>query len=589
MEKFKKNKYIWVFPFLLILIGFLIYNSSLKNGFIENWDDNEYIIDNQLIKNQNLYNVTRILTENYMGHYHPVTMLSLSVDYALSELNPYIYHLTSLLIHLINGLLIFYFFSRLINHRTGAFLISVVFLIHPMHIESVAWISSRKDLLFTMFYFLSLIFYLRYIKSEKWKFLLFSLLFFMISVLSKSQAVVLPFIFILTDWFMKRKWSSKLIWEKSVFFLISIIFSITAIYAQEAPVENAPEFSILNRIFLVLSAVSFYMLKFIIPVNLSVIHFYPDLADGFFPWYYYLSFIVLVISFLFIYRLKHLNRLVIFGSLFFIVNLLPVIQIFPIGESYVAERYSYVAYCGLTVLFIWPIISTTVKKQIKYVYCGFVFIALTFYIIQSVSYLKSWSNGMSLFENVIQKYPDQPFPYFNRGLLFLDNQEYEKSIKDFDKAMSLGFRHTKIFFARGTAKYFLKDFKGSVNDLTNAIKIDSACYESYYNRGLSYANMGSYRKALTDFNQCLFLSPEINEIYFDMANAKYALGLYTEAIRDFDHMLNIFPDNSDSYYMRGMCKYKIQNYNEACSDWKMAMKLNNNLAKQAYQHNCLAR
>ena len=224
-----KNIHLIANPLLILLFTIVIYSNSIQNAFV-NWDDDVSIINNDDIHSLDRGHLFNIFNNSYNGMYQPAVMITFAINYAIQKLQPEVYHITNLLFHLLNILLLFIFIKMLFRNTILAAVTALIFAIHPMHVESVSWITERKDVLYAFFYLSSLILYLKYIQSDYQKrFLLLAFLFYLFSLFSKTNAVTLPLIMIAIDIYYGRPKSRYAIFEKAVFFLFSIIFGLIAI------------------------------------------------------------------------------------------------------------------------------------------------------------------------------------------------------------------------------------------------------------------------------------------------------------------------------------------------------------------------
>ncbi|MCD4746648.1 MAG: hypothetical protein K8R58_10145, partial [Bacteroidales bacterium] len=350
----KKNNLLWLLG--ILVLTFIAYFPVFQNNFLSTWDDNRYVLENPLIKSLSFQNIINIFTQYYDGHYHPLTQLSLAIDYQIAGLEPWIFHFTNFLLHLINTALVFYFIYILFKKPVIAIITALLFGINPMQVESVAWITERKNLLFAIFFFGSLISYVKYIKLEKRKYYYISLLLFLLSVLSKVMAISLSVTIIAIDFALNRKLlSKKVIIEKIPFFLLAIIFGIFAIFAQKSTWgEELSQnyYTFFERLLFASYAFIHYILKLIIPVNLSGYYPYPDISNNSIPFQYWLYPIpVISIILAFIYSLKR-SRILSFAMLFYIINIFLLLKLFevPAGDYIMADRYSYIASVGVFIL-----------------------------------------------------------------------------------------------------------------------------------------------------------------------------------------------------------------------------------------------
>ena len=430
-------KHSWL---LVILIAFIVLSPNLNNDWV-NWDDQAYVHQNNLIKSIGFQETKAIFSEpNVVGNYHPITVLSLANDYSIGELKPFVYHLHSLILHLFNCVLVFFLISVIFKNYTMSFLVAMLFSIHPLHLESVAWISARKDLLYAFYLLLGLHAHLKYIQIKKPQFkgvyYTISLIAFCFSLLSKSMAIVFPIYLLLIDFLTKR--TSKISnWvEKFPFILISLFFVFLTLYSQsiEGAIINDIDISLLDRMAISCTSIWIYIIKSILPYNLSGFYPYPFQILSEIPLYFYCSFIIIpCFGALFWYAWKKEKRILFFSFAFFLISLAPVLQIIPHGRAMLAERYTYIAYLGLFIL-----IAHLLRKY--YSHMLFKIITLTVIItFSSITYVRSsvWKNGETLWTDVIESFPHDYFAYTNRGDYYFNENKLELALEDVNKSIAL--------------------------------------------------------------------------------------------------------------------------------------------------------
>ena len=280
----KKNIHPGIWMLFIAGITALVFSPMLGNGFT-NWDDEGYILANGLLRGPDWKG---IFTQQVVGNYHPLTILSLALNYALTELNPFSYVLFNLLLHVTNTLLVFYFIWILSEKKTWiAVFTALLFGLHPMHVESVAWISERKDVLYTLFFLLSLIQYWRYLNAGKILNYWLSFIFFILSIVSKPAAIVLPLVLFLLDYWKGRSFNRtafresrlwrKVIIEKIPFFIVSVAFAVITLKIQsQTAVAGLDVYPLWMRLFFAFYVVMIYCFRFFIPYPLAAFHPYPD-------------------------------------------------------------------------------------------------------------------------------------------------------------------------------------------------------------------------------------------------------------------------------------------------------------------------
>ncbi|MEI6900727.1 MAG: hypothetical protein WCL00_12685, partial [Bacteroidota bacterium] len=306
------------FPGIVVMVlTFIVLFPTLKNGFIPTWDDDYFVTGNTLIKDFNFNSVRLMFTTPVAGAYVPLTLMSLAFDYLLFGLNPVGFHFTNLLLHLLCSFLVFYFLHQLGLKPIYAAFGALLFGIHPMHVESFAWVTERKDLLYGLFFLLSLISYLKYLKEQEkgMKFLVLSLVAFILALFSKIQAVTLPLALLLLDYLFKRPFRLKMMLEKIPFFILSLLFGIVGILmlSNQGALKSNEMTPLFERFIFGFYALGNYLVKFIAPFFLSSFYPVPKAPFSALPILYYLNLLFLPLVVFLVYRNFRQNRVVVFG------------------------------------------------------------------------------------------------------------------------------------------------------------------------------------------------------------------------------------------------------------------------------------
>ena len=371
----RKNRSLILSLIFTGVVTFIVYLPALNNGFVT-WDDNIYVYNNTMIKNLNLQLIQDAFSSFHASNWHPLTWVSHAFDYAIWELNPAGHHLTSIILHSMNALLVTLLTIRLIEtlqreKNRPFFHISehkvlvgvtagVLFGIHPLHVESVAWISERKDVLSTFFFLLSILFYLRYMsrKPAEKPFLFFnkyylsSFISFVLGLLSKPMVVTLPLILLLLDWYpLKRlanlKSTYKALTEKIPFFICSFVSIIVTVIAQKQAISDFEIHPLSSRIANAFKSFAVYLQKIVWPADLMP--FYPyQIRVNLFSFEYILSlliFFAITICCIILWKKKNQNFWLA-SWIYYVITLLPVIGIVQIGRQEMADRYMYLPSIG---------------------------------------------------------------------------------------------------------------------------------------------------------------------------------------------------------------------------------------------------
>jgi protein O-mannosyl-transferase len=551
----------------IVLFCLVLFLPSLQNGFV-NWDDPDYILNNTVIHHLTWTNLKTIFSGFYVANYHPFTTLSFALEYQVVGYNsPLLYHFNNLWIHLFNVLLVYWLIRVVSRNSLVAAVVAFWFGIHPMHVESVAWISERKDVLYAAFFLAGLISYYYYLlnsgnipgqqpgkNSGPAKQYFIALLLFLFSLLSKSAAVVFPVVLWLVDFLAGRKFSGKMITEKIPFLALSLLFGILAIFSQETAIEKGVGLVLtpLNRFFVVNYAFLRYIWMSVVPAGMSAYHPYPVMAGGKFSILVYLSaFINLLLTGAVIYSLRT-SRRYFFGFAFFVVTIFLVLQILPFGGAILSERYTYLPYIGLFfiaghfMVSAWnnPKLSTGIRYLVP---VAFILFSLLFTII-SYNRIRIWKDSDSLFSDVIRKYPDNYLAYSLRGTAKMKDDP-EGALEDFDASI---------------ARY-------GVNPL------------SYNNRGNIYLQQKKFREALQDYNSAISSDPKMDEAYNNRGAIKGMMGDLDGALADFNRALELKPDYADAYRNRGFVEWQKNEKDAARADWQKAVELGDQVSAKMLQ------
>jgi len=447
---------------------------------------------------------------------------------------------------LLNTLLVFVFIYLLSGKKVlVAAFTSLWFGIHPMHVESVAWISERKDLLYTLFYLLSLIGYWQYVKKElALKFYFLAFMLFAFSVLSKAMAVSLPIVLLLVDYWMGRKFSLRLLLEKLPFVALSIILGLYALTIQaEGGATQSISFPFFNKVLHAGYGFTMYIVKLFVPINLSAFYPYPYplINSGWvitsIPPVLYLTFAVSIfivgLAFYLHVKKNFFAKIFLFGLGFYLASIALVLQYIPVGRAIMADRYTYIPYIGLFFI-IGELIhhfffsSKNKQKQLgKFLVVGSFAYSLLFCYL-SVKQIKTWKNDGTLWSNVIDNYPNDNrivLPFFNRASYYLEKNNYDMALNDF--LMIAKYDPADVM----TLERIGRIYGQNKNDLNNSILFFEKAHQlnpksSDALRGLSTAHgiKGNYTKSLEYSLKAIELFPADASLYMNAATSYQFLG-----------------------------------------------------------------
>ena len=406
----------WIHVAILIAVAILFTHSSTSGGLL-NYDDERYIQGNVLIQTDDGIQFKRIFTEYFDGHYHPLTLLSLAWDNALADDSIRMHHQTNWLLHLLNALLIYLLFGSLFPEKWSlAFGAALLFLLHPMNVESYAWMTERKNVLYAFFFLLSALQYAGYVRKQDRKRLLWAYLLLIASLLSKAQAVVLLPVFILIDIAERRSLRQWPIWlEKIPALLVFSLFLFVTRHAQEEAWGDLSSsvHSLTDRVLLSTSALGAYLLKGLAPMDLSPYYPYPhQIGETLGTWHFLGPLWVIGLMAALYFSWKKKNWTMLWGLAFFFLNIILMIKFLdvPYGEYYMANRYLYLPSAGLgwfILLWLVPLCKKFVNREDLGTYLPIALVALL-YGIQTQKQLAVWNNSEALWTEVTDRYPLYP-------------------------------------------------------------------------------------------------------------------------------------------------------------------------------------
>lgn len=504
-------------------LTFIIYLPALENSFVE-WDDYVYIVNNPIIRRMDFSFLQLVFSTPINSNWHPLTTISWALDYLIWGLDPRGFHLSSIILHSLNTLLASALATQISARYTktdyaekrnlfaGA-VTALLFGLHPYHVESVAWVSERKDLLCQIFYFLSVISYLKYNNqtSSARFYYAASFIFFILALMSKPMAVSLPLVLLLLDFTLNaNRPVNKIISEKIPFAALSLISSIITILAQNTgnTIMTLEEQSFFERLAAALRAYVFYLYKTILPVGLSPYYPFPhksQLLDIVF----FISLLVFAGISIYCGMVIKKKKYFLSAWLFFLITLAPVIGLVQVGAQAAADRYTYLPSMGIFIILGAFVARLFYDNRLKLPVSLFLILMTASLSYGTLKQIPVWKDTLSLWSKVIEEYPDRAvLAYYNRGVLYSAAGKYDEALKDYSKALLLKSDHWMIYYNRALVLSQLGMNQEAVNDLTKAIGLYPNDPDAYNNRGGAHAKLGNFEEAISDFKKSIELNPD---------------------------------------------------------------------------------
>lgn len=491
----------------IVIITFILFSKSSKFFFVT-WDDPQYIINNDIIKNFSFNGIVNIFTHPVLGMYNPITILLYSLVYKFFGLNPNAYHLLNLSLHVFASLMSFFFIYKLTKRFETAGIVAVLFALHPMHASVALWISQTKTSLCAIFFFAALINYLKYLKDKyNAKYYIYVIAFFVLALLSKPNAVTLAPLLFLLDYYLTREIDKRMFLEKIPMFVLAICFGVLTVltHAMEGDsIFNINQgYSFLNNILIANYSVVFYLEKLFLPLNLSAIYPYPE-NSLILPLKYYFSILAFPTIILIVYKARSFRKELIFGLLFFIITISVLLRIVPSGAFMASNQYSYISYTGFFFI-AGQFISYMLDNKFKYLgrykveLVVSLFLVIAFFTYRTSVRITRWENSITLFDDVISKYPKLMDAYTNRGFAKEQMGDKNGAYVDYNTAIDLNPNALQTLFNRALLEINMEKDDEAIDDFTKIIELKPDYGYAYLYRGIINEKRNQTKQALDDF------------------------------------------------------------------------------------------
>ncbi|PAC31487.1 tetratricopeptide repeat protein [Flectobacillus sp. BAB-3569] len=584
---------------LLLVVVFIAFAGGFNHQFVD-WDDHVYIENNYLVTQPSGH-----WLETWQSHvalnYHPLTIWSLMLNASIwGSTSAKSFIVTNYLLHSINVLLVGYLaFLLSKKNKIVALWVALIYGVHPMRVESVTWISERKDVLYGLFFWATCIVYVQYLQTNKNAKLVWTWVLFVLSCLSKAQAVVLPMVLLLLDYWYDRKFDPKVLLEKIPFFMASLLFGLIATNIQaggdfhgmihaigeQKSALDLKVFTIGERLQFAGYGFMMYCYHLFLPLQLSP--FYPYESTGAHVQFYTVGLVFTIIVLLLAGGFYKKSKAFFFGIAFFTITVALVLQFISVGAAIMADRYTYIPYFGLLFAVALGLVYIQQKSpQIGQIVWTIAFLFGGFCFVQTKAQVGVWENTGTLFSTIIQRYPDDYRAYYTLGKYQGEKEgKLEESIANNLKAIELGYKgDTGPWENLGTAYGIKGDTPRALQYFDEAIKRGTKSGETYMNRGIAYFTLQQPQKAIPDFEKSLTMPNRKKAQALTMLGASYiSIGNPKKALEVLNELIKSEPQVDYSAYLnRGIAHQQLGHNTEAEADYRivLAQQPNNAVALQ---------
>lgn len=577
---------LWV-PIVVIIVATLVAYIPLFDAEKQftNYDDNGYVTGQPLVLEFQVAEMFK--TTSAVGlNYHPLTVLSLALSHKMHGLDARAFALTSLLFHIANSLLVFWFVRRLTQGATlVAALTGLWFGVHPMHVESVAWIAERKDVLYAFFFLLSMIAYQRYLTSQSIIHLGLTFLAFVASCLCKAMAVPLPVVLLLLDYWNDRKLSVRSVIEKIPFVAVAVWIGLLTMNIQTNLGAVSAYSSMANRLMFASYSYVMYLVSMIAPFNLSPFHPYPGTgSESSIPAHFMVmpvvAFALVVVPLVLFRSNPQWRKTWIFGLGFYTLMVLLVLQIVSVGLVLMADRYTYVSYIG-SLFILAAAAGKLVEGRGRMVGMTLLAAFSLMQVVLTYNQSKIWKDTPTLWSSVISSGSSNPDKraatrenilngytpvYVFSATYHIEQQQFDKAYEDLSFLFIADCVNPAPYEQLGLVCGILGKYDESVQMFSKAISMHKVAPPTYLNRGISYINLGKRQQALADFEACLAggaTGQDYVQASIYVMEEYVRSGRFAECATVARGLAQRVPDNHEAYFFEGTALLNLGRFKEA--------------------------
>ena len=555
-----KNRFpIWLLVLALVLLTVLAYWPAMSHDFI-NYDDPDYVTANAHVQNGlTPGDIQWVFTHPVVGNWLPITMLSHMLDCRMFSLKPWGHHLVSVLWHAANTALVFLLLLRLTGATWRSFAVAALFGLHPLHVESVAWIAERKDVLSTFFGLLTLLGYAQYVAapgSRLARSLSYSLtfIFFALGLMSKPMLVTIPCVMLLLDYWPLRRFNSltfqpshastfkRLLLEKIPFFVLAAAVSVATYLIQQhgGMMQSVDHLPFGARVANALVSYCRYLEKLFWPANLAVFYPYP----GQWPLIQVLlaGALVVGISILAFWQRTPYPWLLV-GWFWFCGTLVPVIGLVQVGGQSMADRYAYIPSLGFFIIIAWGVYELAKRWPFHQVVLGATAcVAIILCITLTRQQLSYWQNNETLYQHALTVTENNYLAHHNLGIALYKEGKLDEAIGEYRQALRIHPDYPMAHYDLGTALGASGQTDEAIAQFQEAIRLEPDDAAAHGNLGSALLKKGRADEALTQLQQAVKLAPDNPEFHYDLGTLLGMKGQLDPAIAQFQEAIRLQPD-----------------------------------------------
>ena len=575
----------------LVALTWIVFGQTLGHQFV-NFDDGAYVRRNHEVTHGiSVHGIKWAFSHPVAANWHPLSILSHMLDCQIYGVVPGAHHFTNVLLHAIATVLLFLVFWGMTRGLWQSAFIAAVFAVHPLHVESVAWIAERKDVLSAVFFLLTIAAYVFYARRHSFlRYLLMSILF-ACGLMAKPMLVTLPFVLLLLDYWPlrrfdhvstagpasairdvpKRSWK-WLVLEKIPLFALSAAASTAAIVTQERSINLIRQMSLASRIGNAFVSLLVYLWQTVWPRNLAAFYPYPE--NGLPTWEIILAVSVFAAITTAAFVLRNDKPYLLIGWLWFVGMLIPVIGIVQVGIQAHADRYNYLPQIGLSLIAAWTItdISSGWRHQ------RVILIAVSLIAVASLAWsariqISYWRDSQSLWEHAIAVTPDNETEHEHLSDAYLDKDRIEDAISQAREAVKLLPDNADAHGVLGAALGRTAQLEEALSELQTALQLNPKLARAHYNLGNVFLKRGQIDDAIANYDDELRLYPNFVEGHNNLASALFRKGQPNDAFEHLRIALDLNPKDPEALNNLGIALSQTGDMREAIAQWNKTLEV----------------
>jgi tetratricopeptide (TPR) repeat protein len=564
---------------LLVVLIFIVFGRTLGFGFV-NFDDDQYVFQNPVVsRGLSLHGLEWAFTHVHSNNWHPLTTLVHMLNCQMFGLRAGGHHLINVLLHAACAVFLFLLLLEMTGALWRSGFVAAVFAIHPLRVESVAWVSELKDVLSGLFFMLTLWTYARYARRpESWGRYAMVVVWLALGLMSKPMLVTVPFVLLLLDYWPLRRLESwlrlrPLLWEKLPLCLLALLSCVATVLAQKQAIEAVEPAPFSVRLANAVVAYAVYLGKFIWPGKLAAL--YPLLIHGPPAWQVIASAALLAALSVGAWLLRKKQPYLLVGWLWYLGMLVPVIGILQVGHQAYADRYTYLPQIGLCLAGTWAAADWAgQRRELQWALGAMAPVIVCAMLIAAWKQTEYWRNSETLWTHTLDSTRENFVALNNLGLARFDEGHTEEAMVMYREALRINPADVEAHINLGNALSRQGRLAEAIARYREAIAIDSADADAHSDLGVALCRQGRTEEGAAEYREAMRINPVLGQPHYDLGLALFQQGRAEEAIAQFREALEIDPNDANTHGRLANALVQNGATEAAIAEYRTALQIN---------------